>query len=58
MEGDGVLRLIVRGVDETVGAGKHNFARFLDETATLINRPELQVTYLTAPPQGIVLVIR
>lgn len=43
--GDGYLRLILRGADETVGA--HNFARLSDDTVTAANRPALQVTHHT-----------
>ncbi|MDA3925035.1 MAG: DNRLRE domain-containing protein [Kiritimatiellae bacterium] len=54
-DGDGFLRLIVRGADETVGV--HNFARFSDETVSLINRPELLVTHQYVPRQGTVIVV-
>ncbi|QNN24125.1 DNRLRE domain-containing protein [Planctomycetales bacterium ZRK34] len=43
--GDGCLRLMLRGADETVGT--HNFTRFSDDIVTAANRPALQVTHHT-----------
>ena len=56
LAGDGVVRLILRGDDETIGT--HNFARFSDETVIpAANRPELRVvTKLTGLP-GTVMII-
>ncbi|MDA3877682.1 MAG: hypothetical protein PF483_11415, partial [Halothiobacillus sp.] len=58
LAGDGVLRMIITNNDES-NLGTHDFARFCDETASSSEeRPELRISYLTAPPQGSVLVIR
>ena len=46
---DGILRLIVANNDET-NLGKHDFARFFDETAATTDyRPELTVTHTPEP---------
>ena len=55
LDGDGILRLIVSGADETVGT--HNFARFSDETQQIDFRPQLIVRHQYIPPTGTIILI-
>ena len=56
INGDGFLRLIIRGDYETLGI--HNLVRFSDETVNpLVNRPELLISHMCVPPQGTIMLI-
>jgi len=56
LDGDGILRMIIRGADETVGV--HNFARFYDETTTSTEYPpQLIIIHETVPLKGTVILI-